>query len=415
MRAIAQTTLLSCVSLALIPLGASIRVVPEAHSLVKDPQKVLKAKNVAALKYQAIHLLHEDASHKISTLWSHPVLLAILLGLLLIGPAQLGSLMTMCALTSGFTSFKVGFSWGLGHSMGMLAICPVFFLMRGVSGNLEALTLAKWEHCGNYFVGVSLIVLAVDFLIHERWYRRQIEEASGEAFKIGAYFPAGECDLAQAGEEPQDEPSSDSLQKDLIRDLAEPAQSVQQPERDLITDQVAPELSMQQFEADLIRDLGLDTVKQCLEKTKFLPKSEEEEVTWSSMFCPSFLSARHYQAAVVGIFQGLCCPMAITGVLLMDRTIEGSSPLMRSIFASTFVLVSSIGAGMMALGWGSLSTWTCSPRFVLPRTVYWFGCIVTLLLGLCCIVANASGALHSNDWEAEANALAAGTNFTGIQ
>jgi len=68
-----------------------------------------------------------------------------------------------------------------------------------------------------------------------------------------------------------------------------------------------------------------------------------------------------------------------------------------------------MGAGIMALGWGSLSTWMSSPRFVLPRTVYWVGCIVTLLLGLCCIIANAGGALHSNNWESETNALAAGT------
>jgi len=81
-------------------------------------------------------------------------------------------------------------------------------------------------------------------------------------------------------------------------------------------------------------------VKKCLEKTKFLSKSAEREVTWSSMFCPSFLSARHYEAAVIGILQGLCCPMAISGVLLMDRTNEGSFPLMCSIFASTFILVS---------------------------------------------------------------------------
>jgi len=401
MRAIAQTTLLSCVLLVLIPLGTARRVVPDIH-LVLDrlhvsrdraiPPKALlpdrahvSHDRAIAPKSQAIYLLHEDAAGKMSSFWSHPVALAVLLGLLLIGPDQLGSLVTLCALTPGVTSFKVGFSWGLGHSIGMLAICPVFFHLREVSAHNLNNLLAKWEYCGNYFVGISMVVLAVDCLVYESWYRKQIEEIVGELKNSACCCQRRQRRLKY---------SAPATQFDVAEDS----------EEEPVGETQFPVQSIKQLETDLIRNFGSQDVQQAVEKTA---QSDKMEV---SLFCPSLLSKhRHYQAAVVGILQGICCPMAITGILLMNRTSMGSSILTRSIFASAFVLVSSIGAGVMALGWGELSTWMASSHFALPRTVHRLSCVVTFLLGLCSIVVNASGAPHSIDWESKANNLAAGT------
>lgn len=362
MRVIVRATPLSCLLLASIPLGAAMRIGPEMvvgdiHDVLHDlmPKHVHHAsKDKAPIAKLQANVLPDSKKAEISSFWSHPVTLGILLGLLLVGPDQLGSVMTLCAPTHGFTSFKVGLFWGLGRSVGMLAICPIFFFLRDASGHSFDILLSKWEHCGNYFVGISMIVLAINFLMYESWYRPQSEESCGVVQRS-----AGSSD--DSTEEDKESPAKPDMQS-------------------------------------VIRDLGLEDVQ------KVLQKAQSNEVGVTS-FLPSFISARHSQAALLGCLQGCCCPLAITAFDLMGRTRTGSSPAVReSVFAAVLVLASAIGAGLMGLGWGALST-HAFPGLLSAKTLYWGSCAATFVLGVLCILANVGGALQNCDWQSKMELL----------
>jgi len=148
-------------------------------------------------------VLIDDVVNKTKGFWTNPVTLGVMLGLLLIGPDHLGTLMALSTLTSGFASFKVGFAWGIGHSLGMILICPIFFSLRRLSSRHFAISVESWEYYGDYFIGASLVLVAAYFVVYESKYLEKQEDGTlkikGCVCCIVGKHKAGTCPVVKVG------------------------------------------------------------------------------------------------------------------------------------------------------------------------------------------------------------------------
>lgn len=344
-------------------IDCDFQIVHDSSSLLQKDLQAVQTDNKATFG-----TAHENSLTKkrpVSGLWTNPIILGIVLGLLLIGPDHLGTLMALSTLTTGLGSFKVGFAWGLGHSLGMILICPIFLLLREVSSKSFHVSVEQWEYMGDYLIGASMVLIAAYFFVFESWY---LEKQADGSFKAKGCPCCPTADATVRDDKPSAKKFCASYCKPGCTDTA----SKHPPAAD--------------------EDVEQSPIQ---EDAPLLPKAKAYEsaaASASSLFA-SLYSVRNFQGAALGLLQGLCCPMGLAGLGFMGRMSVSSSPLMLVLFALSFAVASGFGSGVITFGWGAITS-SGGGSCMSPRTMYLSSCVMTGLLGVVWIAANACGVLE---------------------
>jgi len=305
-----------------------------------------------------------------------------------IGPDHLGTLMTLSSVTTPGKAFRVGGAWGLGHSFGMVSIAAIFLLAR----KLITVDMEKWEHYGNYFIGASMMACAIYFMISESTFLK--EQADGTVVAQGCACHGGGS-LAPA---PSAEPAVE----------AEPALPMCGDCGDVEGYGASGGRGLRRF--SLKENFKNRCREPCCEdeedhtcpalevaETQPLLTSTEKDLPEASAKAESWLertwAGRDAKGAVLGVFQGLCCPLGMLGVTFLANL----PSIGIAIFLIVFMCISAFGTALMAVLWAYLTAYGCSSR-ISPRFVYRASCGFTLLLGAVWIICNHFGWLEMLDY-----------------
>jgi len=268
-----------------------------------------------------------------------PVDMGLMCGLLhAVGPDHLGTLVSFTTLMEPMAAAQVGVAWGLGHSFGIIAIAA---LLVSVSRFLPLGNVMHLEYYGDYLIGASMVLVAIYFLVKEADYLET--QADGVVLvKPCACHGGVEIHTGQTTKQRKKKGfcSEYSGQSDAAAPPAVP---------------VGPEDPESQDELPLA----------------------ECSTAWQPLY------ERSLKSAMVGVLQGMCCPMGLVGM----SYIAGQGPAQVCTFLLVSVLVSVIGTGLIAAFWAWLTTNQLASS-IDPRMVYRASCGFSLILGLLWIVAN---------------------------
>mmetsp|Transcript_134853 Transcript_134853/g.234425 ORF Transcript_134853/g.234425 Transcript_134853/m.234425 type:complete len:325 (+) Transcript_134853:110-1084(+) len=289
--------------------------------------------------------------------FQHPVAVGFLLGFIMIGPDHLGTLMALSTLTSGIQSFKVGISWGLGHSIGMVLLVPPFMLLERFSTNALNVTVEQWEYFGDYFIGASMIAVAIYFWAYESRYLKRKTDGT-YAVESCSCHPVYET---QAGLWSEQSHSSNDGKDDAA--TCQPC---------------------------LLHETEPISLHQA--KMEATPLLEDKAAAASRANSWFSADTQDWRNAFLGLFQGLCCPMALMGLGFMGK-MSGSAMPSVFVFVTAFMFASALGSGFLTFAWGMLSSHGLT-SCISPLIVYRVVNYLTFSLGVIWIAANASGVLH---------------------
>lgn len=99
---------------------------------------------------------------------------------------------------------------------------------------------------------------------------------------------------------------------------------------------------------------------------------------------------RETGSMLVGFFQGIACPAGVVGIVFLKQY----SPMEMCVFISVFFIVTSLSMGLVAMTYGML-TRSCVSSKVLGRSIYYFSCGLSLVLGATWIALNATHRLDA--------------------
>jgi len=293
---------------------------------------------------------------------SHALLMGLVYSILhVLGPDHLGTLMTLSTVMNRQRAFHVGALWGLGHSFGMALIAGILLSLH----KLVHIDVQRWEHYGDYLIGLSMVGCALYFITHESKFLEQRSD--------GTYISVP-CACHGGG--------SKKLNVRRHRDKGGPVKG-------------------KFCEAFM-------TGKQELEEgneDETMPLVDGPEQLQGSI-CPPVRPAvcgtedhcstdveRNMRSAVLGVFQGLCCPMGLVGLSFLaqlpSKGIIG--------FLVVFIFMSAFGTASLAAGWANLTSNGIGVS-ISPQVVYRSSCVFTLVLGLTWVTANFCGFLGKLDY-----------------
>lgn len=293
----------------------------------------------------------------------------------LFGPDHLCTLMSLGSSSSAsWPTLRIGAAWGLAHSMGTVIVCMVLQFLRG-RGYVDA---DSWEHYGDYFIGISLVMCAAYFASRESFFVK--EDANGVITVQG-------CDC-----------HSGLVVKEKVGAVPDTMPAVEFPNR-RNGNKKAPRICSDAFSQAVC--------PPCNSGSSFVPRFEEDpEMPLLGMYLDSkaATSAQVHESksdtlpwlggAMLGLVQGLCCPMALVSINLLAYTPTTASV---AIFILTYSAASVVGAALFSLLWFQLMNSALS-KFISPRAVFRGSCAFTLAFGIFWIVANHFGALESFDY-----------------
>lgn len=265
---------------------------------------------------------------------NHPVALGCLMGCLYTLAPD--HIGTLIALTAGVSSLSRAFMLGCCWGVGhSTGMVLVFIVCVGLHSTVNT---EIWENVGNYFAGVLMICVGLYFLKFEESYLEKKEDGS---------FAATPCSCS--GPATHDDGSLES--HGALADEHGPISGV------------------------------------CAETAPLLQNRH--------LAVPSH--AREVRGTILGFLHGMCCPSCLLGISFAGRITTGNyGPAIVGAFVTVFVLASALGTGVFAVIWTMLSMQGSS--FVSPRSVYRGSCGVTVVVGVCWIVANYAGAMRFLDF-----------------
>jgi len=254
----------------------------------------------------------------------------LIFGLLhMIGPQNLGTLMTLSSATTRDTAFVVGASCGLGHSFGMVLVAIAILSVRSrVTINSEA-----WEYYGNYLIGASMILCALNFLMRETTFLVKHRDGSYSAQSCA-------CHGAHQATQPQ-RPAESSLKSASASDGAKACHSAVSEQH---------ERTMHHKHMDLL------------------------QLAWDG---------RNAGGALIGMLQGTCCPLVMVGVsFVATLPVPGIV-----VFLITFMAITALGTAFSAMLWAwATNAGICGG--LSPTVAYRMSCCFTLTLGIGWVIAN---------------------------
>lgn len=296
-----------------------------------------------------------------------PALTGFVLGFIMIGPDHLGTLMSLSTLTSGLSAIKVGLLWGFGHSIGMVLLVPPFLLVRHLLSSQAAhMSVTWWEKMGDYFIGASMMTVALYFYIYES---RHLE------LKSDGTYAAKACSCH----------SHDGIHTEVesqVHEASLPDLGEDYPDM--------PDLDTAGCPRRMKRICGRHFNPRRWggkRKTERTPLVGQEDP--APFLCS--LDSRDLRNALVGVLQGLCCPMALMGLGFMGKMTAHTLPALFT-FLVVFMASSAFGSAIVTFGWGMLSSYGLA-TFISPLVVYRLANFLTFALGVVWIIANYYGFL----------------------
>jgi len=281
----------------------------------------------------------------------HALLMALVYSFLhILGPDHLGTLMTLSTVMSRERAFHVGAAWGLGHSFGMALIAGILLSVH----KLVSIDVQRWEHYGNYLIGLSMVACALYFIWRESTFLVQRTD--------GTYVQRA---CACHGGNSSDSSSKGSGKGKFCQAFNKGSHS------------------------------GHSSEAGSEEETQPLVANPEEGVRQSedAAQCATQHVERNLRSAVLGIFQGLCCPMGLVGISFLAQL--SSAGII--CFLVVFILVSAFGTASVASGWAYLTSNGIGVS-TSPKLVYRTSCCFTLVLGWTWIIGNYIGFLGKLDY-----------------
>mmetsp|Transcript_67474 Transcript_67474/g.170213 ORF Transcript_67474/g.170213 Transcript_67474/m.170213 type:complete len:399 (-) Transcript_67474:105-1301(-) len=348
-----------------------------------------------------VSLLYEPANFASATL------LGFTYGLLnVVGPDHLGTLVSLSAAAAPQKAFSVGAAWSLGHCTGMVCVAFLIVLLRKVMHvNVDA-----WEHVGNYAIGVSMILCGTYFAMRESKYLK--EEADGtislrscdcHGSGAGKYGAVTRSETEQEGEpgnirerskdrdgiqrrrfcstyEAHQSPGSNdpSCTKDCCTTTSDNMSawsSADEPPEARPESPVPPPPPASQAAATAALTATTAQAEgsraDSQEERQLRGKTATGDVEWD------------FTSAVLGILQGVCCPMGLVGVAFLS-SLRGYGV---ALFLAAFLLTSAVGTGTLAFVWAFLLRRQALSRST-SKMMYRVSCCFTLLFGGAWIFAN---------------------------
>jgi len=294
-----------------------------------------------------------------------PVLLGFTYALLhIVGPDHLGTIVALSVTAAApRQAFYLGVSWSLGHCIGMLIVAAVVASIQTVvKVDVEFL-----DHVGAYFIGASLVGCGTYFLLHEQDY---LEERTDGSVSLKS------CACSH--------PTSDEQETGAAGSLNRGAGEASEADRPRSSEG----LSREEAPGAATQSSGDQHYGSCSHHL-VAPTGASS----SNQPAPSALahSGTNLRGALLGIAQGMCCPMGLVGIVMLTEL----SPMQIVLFMFIFLSVSAIGMGAAAAAWMWCTAMEGSHRLLSSRSLFRLSCAVTISLGGAWIVANYSGQLDN--------------------
>lgn len=271
----------------------------------------------------------------------NPIVLGTVCGLLhAIGPDHLATLVTFSALMDPWAAAKVGAAWGAGHCVGIIAVAFVVLCAARVPG----IHVDNWEHYGDYAIGLSMIFVSLYFIFRENRYIETMAD--------------GRVDVKGCA--------------------CHPNRTVEKLSNGVTRRKKAGFCSDFHHASESSRRCPDSPCESDLENT-----SEASPLIAESQPKQASTQGKDLQGALVGLLQGMCCPMGLVGMGFA----AGRTPIEITVMAITTVVVSISGTAGVAAGWAYItsSSWMGN---VNPKFVYRMSCLLGLILGILWIAAN---------------------------
>lgn len=304
-----------------------------------------------------------------------------------IGPDHLCTVLTLVVSLSPKEAFFVGTWWGIGHTIGIIVLGVVFGILGGVThGNFND----SWECWGNFFIGGSMVLLACYYFAREPHYLQEREDGTFEVHSCECHkFLAAPKDVSTLQESVPPPVSVDvngamqTLKKDPAqRDLLKKSHANNRPKHFCTMRNCCPD-------NDCCNHGGVQArteaaVPDCHEHTPLLPSESTTgiQTQWS------------FYGTMLGIFQGLCCPVGLAGITAMLNLSSVSEVV---AFVAAYFVLSFFALAVLAAGWAWLVN-RGADRFISQKTVYRLSCSITFTLGVAWIVMNIFGHADSLDY-----------------
>lgn len=417
----------------------------------------------------------------LSQFWK-PFVIGLSYGILhVVGPDHIGTLISLSIAVKPRTAFALGATWSIGHCAGLALVGVLVFLLQKLVEQKE--DLETWEYYGDYFVGASLVLCGVYFLLNKGKYVEQNGDGSislkgcdchgaaaphlaPQSSRLSASYIRTTCDqeasdhgsticCSPCGEVygvPSWGLSSKSLDDDteiggigtdveknlpkalnacechgpaapqLATHFSRPLSQSRRKKKvalcasytktdcdhDACDDGSTTCCSSSGEVSEFPREQSLDDaegggkgsdVEKGLRLSVYPPASPPgavqsleagpPEQTSSSSSVSSKPILTYWGGILLGIVQGVCCPMGLVGITLL--TSMQASKI--AFFLVVFFFVSAVGTGAFSYSWSHLVRSNCIPGCS-PMRMYEISAWFTSLLGVCWIAANYFGVLN---------------------
>lgn len=222
----------------------------------------------------------------------------------IIGPDHLGTLMSLSAACTPRRAFTVGTAWSLGHCLGMVVIA----LTLAVLQKLTNVDVESWEHFGDYVIGVSLVLCGLYFVIREDQYLQEGDDGT-------VTLKSCECCIqvpapAGYGATLADAPGFDRMPVRAAPRKHQQSRGKFKPCADY-RDGRACSADHEHMTSDSSCTENCCTEEApgpCAEPMKPEAAKGGKKIEGSERIRTDFA------ASLLGIFQGMCCPMGLVGV-----------------------------------------------------------------------------------------------------
>jgi len=285
----------------------------------------------------------------------------------LVAPDHICTLISLSGTTPTDSALLVGGTWGFAHCLGTTMVCGLFACIRFG----QAIDVETWEHIGDYCIGISLICCALYFIAYENKFLVKGHDG-GYVVKGCACHGYTDDQLSSAEYAVEDVPSVEDLEARRPRLKRQKKSRLQRGQaKRFFTTSLGPDSSSG------CTDCGSD---HSIESIPLLGDglSGGVRVRERSVMTPWLSSA------LLGIFQGVCCPMALTSASFLMTT---PSVVDVSLFLTAYVVGSVVTSGLFAFVWSKFVHGGFCKRLS-PLHLYRWSCAFMLIFGICWVIAN---------------------------